>query len=520
VQNKATLLTISIFLLLVTIVYSPSMGIAIAITPSINESAITPSINESAITPSINESAITPSINESARRTLPSLGDIDRDGLPNVWETKGIDVNHDGIIDLNLRALGANPFHKDIFVEVDYMQFHKPKPQAITDVIGFRLHNVGKGFANAPLSNPDGKRGIKLHVLVDEQIPHQASTDVAGLQTIKNTNFGTVSERSNTNHVNIIAAKKLVFHYCVFAHSQPGTSSSGVSNGIPAMEFLVTLGANGWGVDPATGHTVGTLDQQEGTFMHELGHNLNLRHGGSDNVNNKPNYLSVMNYLFQMSSLVANRPLDYSRCAIAALGENSISEPAGIGPSCPPGLMTFANGMLTTTGIPIDWNNDGDKVDTGILKDLNGDTVLSTLNGFDDWKHLTYRLAAGAITGQPEPSTPEFTVDTLRLHRILLVADIDRSIKNLSSSAFNQSALEVGSLEALDKATQPATGEIAGLLKSDNLDKAIDQLSSLRSKMDSSLGGSSRGELITEPTAQKEIVSKIDNLIGTLEKQR
>jgi hypothetical protein len=501
-------MTIFCFLLLVTIGFSPSIGIASAIT--------TPSTNESAIT--------TPSTNESAITTRSSL-DTDRDGLPNVWETKGVDVNHDGVIDLNLPALGANPFHKDIFVEVDYMQFHKPRPQAITDVIGFSFHNVGKGFANAPLTNPDSKRGIKLHVLVDEQIPHQATTDVAGLQTIKNSNFGTVAERSSTNHVNIIAAKKLVYHYCVFAHSQPGTSSSGVSNGIPAMELLVTLGANGWGVDPATGHTVGSLDQQEGTFMHELGHNLNLRHGGSDNINNKPNYLSVMNYLFQMSSLVANRPLDYSRCAIAALGENSLSEPAGIGPSCPLGLKTFANGMLTSTGTPVDWNNDGDKVDTGIVKDLNRDTVLSALNSFDDWNHLTYRLGGGSITGtkaitQPEPSMPEFTVDTLRLHRIVLLADIDRSIKNLSSSAFNQSALEAGPLEALGTATQPVTGEIAGLLKSDKLDKAIDQLSNLRSAMDSSLGGSSRNDLITDPTTQKEIVSKVDNLIETLEKQR
>ncbi len=30
--------------------------------------------------------------------------------------------------------------------------------------------------------------------------------------------------------------------------------------------------------------------------MHELGHNLGLRHGGMDDLNCKPNYLSVMNY--------------------------------------------------------------------------------------------------------------------------------------------------------------------------------------------------------------------------------
>ena len=39
--------------------------------------------------------------------------------------------------------------------------------------------------------------------------------------------------------------------------------------------------------------------------MHELGHNLGLRHGGDDLPNFKPNYLSVMNYSFQLTGLGA-----------------------------------------------------------------------------------------------------------------------------------------------------------------------------------------------------------------------
>ena len=38
-------------------------------------------------------------------------------------------------------------------------------------------------------------------------------------------------------------------------------------------------GSGGWD----NGH--GTLQQQQGTFLHELGHNLNLLHGGNDDVN-------------------------------------------------------------------------------------------------------------------------------------------------------------------------------------------------------------------------------------------
>ena len=36
-----------------------------------------------------------------------------------------------------------------------------------------------------------------------------------------------------------------------------------------------------------------------GTIMHELGHTLNFRHGGNENHNCKPNYVSVMNYYYQ-----------------------------------------------------------------------------------------------------------------------------------------------------------------------------------------------------------------------------
>ena len=42
-----------------------------------------------------------------------------------------------------------------------------------------------------------------------------------------------------------------------------------------------------------------------GTFawvmFHELGHTLNLRHGGFENLNNKPNYVSMMNYNYGLS---------------------------------------------------------------------------------------------------------------------------------------------------------------------------------------------------------------------------
>ena len=40
---------------------------------------------------------------------------------------------------------------------------------------------------------------------------------------------------------------------------------------------------------------IGTVPDQAGTLMHEVGHNFQLEHGGGDDIHYKPNYLSVMN---------------------------------------------------------------------------------------------------------------------------------------------------------------------------------------------------------------------------------
>src|SRR5688500_17834370 len=41
-----------------------------------------------------------------------SIDDIDGDKIPNDLEVNGIDINNDNIIDLDLKKLGASPFHK------------------------------------------------------------------------------------------------------------------------------------------------------------------------------------------------------------------------------------------------------------------------------------------------------------------------------------------------------------------------------------------------------------------------
>ena len=77
-------------------------------------------------------------------------GNMDGDDIPDAWERSGIDLNGDGKRDLNLAIRGASPWHKDIFLEVDYMELHQPYSQVIPNVL--------QAFNTAPVCNPDGRQ--------------------------------------------------------------------------------------------------------------------------------------------------------------------------------------------------------------------------------------------------------------------------------------------------------------------------------------------------------------------------
>ena len=110
---------------------------------------------------------------KSARVTLASLAvlclgtiaapaanayspDIDGDGIPNTWEMKGYDADGDGKIDVDFPAMGADPKHKDIFVEMDYMAGLLPSED--------ELDRITKIYADLPMRNPDGTTGVNIHL--------------------------------------------------------------------------------------------------------------------------------------------------------------------------------------------------------------------------------------------------------------------------------------------------------------------------------------------------------------------
>ncbi len=349
--------------------------------------------------------------------------DTDEDGLCDAWEIDGIDIDNDGVVDLDLKALGADPNKKDLFVEID-----RWKGQTV-----FGLGNVVAAFAKAPVKNPDGTSGINLHLLVDEEVDvvdgvvldEKAVLDYAnfdhtkyGTKSVTSSTtscekgwFGTKADRASENCRNIMLAKRQVYRYSVYVYSRLGTTSGGVAEH-PGDDFIVSLGV--WG-------TQNTQANQEGTFMHELGHNLSLGHGGHDNVNRKPNYLSIMNYFYTNPHGYAGRPLDFSRWSLADLNEASLDERVGVqGPvSWAQVIFRYASLDVVTrknASEPIDWNQDMMIGDGPVAVDIN-DEPDTLLESHHDWDNLllAFQGHPSSVTGfgpdEPVSDDDELTLE-------------------------------------------------------------------------------------------------------------
>jgi len=211
-------------------------------------------------------------------------------------------------------------------------------------------------------------------------------------------------------------------------------SGSGFSD-IGGGDSLITLGQ--WGADGKTPATIA------GTFMHELGHSLTLTHGGVYPTsataalplvigpNCKPNYQSVMNYLFQVDLLGPKGGLDYSSQTLSSLDETylpssigttdgsaiayptstwyDVQPPNGVGTAAVrhcdgTALLSTDPAMYRITGPVVPGSGASSLWSSGSL-DINfdGDKPAPTvLNGFDDWANLDLRqigATGGAFFG-------------------------------------------------------------------------------------------------------------------------
>jgi hypothetical protein len=371
-------------------------------------------------------------------------GDIDGDGIPDGVERFGV-RDSDGDLVMDMALLGADPCRLNIAVEIDFMSgasdghTHRPSNLAITEILdafngaGFLVSTLSPSscpYAGFPTQTGGG---IGMLLVVDDPIAEQPLTSCPDMESIRDDNF----------------APELApyFHYNLWAHNYSVTGSSTTSSGNSCAnsgkDFIVSLGSF-MGPDSTMNTQNGTDRQQSGTFMHELGHNLGLTHGGGFEIdvdqdgnpvirNCKPNYLSVMNYLFQTKGLTnadtGVQAIDYSRADLPTLDEERLDEQAGIGDGAL--LTTWAGptGALAPVDRgdgPLDWDNDtlitfGDTVEVdltavaftrGCGRDWNNPPMQTPtpgdqLRGWNDWENLEFRAVMAPMAGAPIPVVEE-----------------------------------------------------------------------------------------------------------------
>jgi len=337
------------------------------------------------------------------------FGDEDADGLLDVWETDGIDANGDDIVDIDLPAMGAHPRKKDLFVEIDALSGVPVSQEALDMVID--------AFAQAPaaqVDNPDGSAGVTLHVLVDESgldhtvgdLPPGYLTAVDDINSLKVEHFGTPADREHPDWQDDVRPARLkVYRYAVMCEAiqdeSTGPSILGQAEQ-PGNDMIVAAGQFDLGRSHAP------VRSFAGTFMHELGHNLGLQHEGLGGANNKPNYLSCMNYAYAIPYQGTEEAwvLDYSRETLLDLDEANLDETAGLaGPA--DRLVMYnaaaagddpARALVAADAAQVDWNNDGDLAvdvaqDINRIRSTQGPSPDEVHAGATDWPRLWYHLS-------------------------------------------------------------------------------------------------------------------------------
>ena len=102
----------------------------------------------------------------------------------------------------------------------------------------------------------------------------------------------------------------------------------------------------------------------------------------------------------------------------------------------------------------------------------------------------------------------------------MLLNGIDEAIKKIPNMTFREPSNATALRNSLTQETQTVIGNIATLLKLDQLDTAISKLTDLKIKLYSSLGGNSLNGMTANNTMQQSPIYLINNLIQVLEKQK
>ena len=242
--------------------------------------------------------------------------DSDGDSLRDVWETAGYDAEGDGVLEVDLKTLGADPYRRDVFVELDIMDEVENRPDrdkgGNPDPTVFDA--LRQMFASAPILNLDEAQGINLvidasgkpcltnQLGVDDCSFKTTIFDIGGQTGTKNepdpfvddvVRFSTLKRQNFDNK-----KRGLIYHYGIWGRLQVNTLSGYSDDG---DDFLISFD------DFPFGPSYQTPRSKIEALAHELGHDLRQLHaGGEPFPASTPNYMSVMSHSWALRTGMAD----------------------------------------------------------------------------------------------------------------------------------------------------------------------------------------------------------------------
>ena len=329
--------------------------------------------------------------------TNPGLADTDGDLLKDGDELYGT------LSGVDLAAMGCNPLRKNAMMEVDWFDdadggahTHRPSANACNLLIA--------SFENSPVTNVCGGTGISLIIDYGQGGAFTGGNLIPGGDTVVLFD----SEFNTYKAANFAANRNGLFYYSIHAHryNSATNGSSGISE-INGDDHMVTL------------MTFLSDSNVSKTMMHEYGHNLNLRHGGNQDLNYKPNYNSVMNYRYQFPGADTNcnasgdGSLNYSLGLNITLNENALNEAAGVCGSSP--IDWNGNSVIDVANIARNINcNVGASTACGTSSGSCIDTTCGTLPDHNDWAAVVFTGLNHSDFAPPEVVTCDAPHDAPR----------------------------------------------------------------------------------------------------------
>lgn len=358
--------------------------------------------------------------------------DSDGDGIPDSAKVKG--GTYAG---LDLYSMGARPGQKDIFIQMDYMgdnptaseqdsmlALQKNAFDKIVDAFkrkNFTVHfDLGTLFSAQNTIDPANFNLSGTSIEREFSKCLQMSGSVSNSNTQIDSGCTSIYEYYTKN---VDPRRRAMFRYGLNGSTKDPNGSAGSSGEaeLPGNKIIVTM----QGFLPTNLNSFGERvreDWQSATIMHEFGHTFGLKHGGGDLINNKPNYLSIMNYSYQLTGVPDG--LDDDAIEKYYYHENNTNSKIVPNTSTSP-ISTYQPNTFDLSKLKKGPGKDGFRLDfsdgTGLSLDENNLNELTyvgrgqgtEVNAFGDWNLNGTKDASPyrwSLTNQTRSGRPIFSI--------------------------------------------------------------------------------------------------------------